>query len=665
MPLPFHSLPWRLDAEQLDRLAQFHAGTCVDAWQLFGAHPLTGGGYRFAVWAPRALAVEVIADWQGDGYWQPRRLFPHGQIWHGVVPDARSGLFYKYRITHGAGSIDKADPFAFASECEQGHASRLSGPMQPSNSDAAWLAQRAQLDLTQSPVSIYEIHLGSWQRPHGQMLNYAEIAEPLVAHIRQLGFTHVELLPVTEHPYYPSWGYQVTGYFSPTARYGTPEQLRFLIEALHEAGIGVVCDWVPAHFPDDDHGLIRFDGGALFEDADPLRGRHPDWGTGIFDYGRPEVRSFLLSSADYWLRQFCMDGLRVDAVASMLYLDYSRGPGQWQVNRFGGRYHLEAISFLQQLNAHVAAHGQGAVTIAEESTAFARVTGPRQPPAEILHNDVDFGGLGFAFKWNMGWMHDALRYFALDPMFRTYHHDQITFSTVYAQAEQFVLPLSHDEVVHLKGSLLRKMGGSAELGIASLRLLYGYQWLHPGKKLLFMGQELAQDTEWNHDQGLPWHLAQDPARQGLLRWIGALNALYRGQRALHRGDGRPEGFAWVEGNDRTNSILVWQRNDLQGHSLIVVLQFTPVALCDHYLPMPQTGVYRIRLWSDATEFGGNSQQTPQEAVAWERWGRPMLQLDLPGLCVAVLERVADAPPDPRAVEFACDSEQSAADPAEA
>ena len=561
------------------RLARFHSATGWDAWRVFGARTATERGVkgvRFRVWAPRARHVELIGDFND---WQPAAMAPMGadaSVWQLFVAGAGELQRYKYRV-HAAGRpFDKADPFAFATELRPATASVVY-TSQYRWSDGEWLERRRRWRPSASPISIYELHLGSWLRHRdGAMYSYRDVADRLIAHVKRLGFTHVEFLPLSEHPYDPSWGYQVTGYFAPTARHGSPDDLRWLIDALHGAGIGVIVDWVPAHFPRDEHGLPSFDGAPLYEYADPQRGEHPDWGTLCFDLARPEVRSFLLASACYWIETLHVDALRVDAVASMIYLDYSRSEGQWTANEFGGNHHLEAISFLQDLNRTIRARFPGVVMIAEESTSFPHVSGP--PPPPFSPPDA---GLGFHFKWNMGWMHDTLGYFREDPVHRLHHHGKLTFSMMYAFAEAFVLPLSHDEVVHGKGSLVRKMAGDWRDGLAQLRVLFALQWTWPGKKLLFAGCELAQDAEWDFDSEVDWAGLNDEARAGLVAWIGDLNRLYRTRPALHRGDCDERGFVWLDPDDNDRSIASYVRHDPDGDGEIAVfLSFTPVAHAD-------------------------------------------------------------------------------------
>lgn len=612
------------------QLQSFFEGWGAETWRSLGAWPVDlphaegGRGWRFAVWAPSAQAVGVVGSWND---WQPQALQREGAVWWGVLAGPRTGQLYKYRVVdlHGFAS-ERADPFARAAELRPGTASQLVEASQHAWGDGDWLTGRPHRQRRDQPLSIYELHLGSWRGGQGHAWNYRDLIEPLVGYLQRLGFTHVELLPVLEHPYDPSWGYQVTGYFCPTSRHGSPDDLRALIDALHQAGIGVIMDWVPAHFPKDAHALSNFDGTPLYEHADPRRGEHPDWGTLIFDYGRPEVRSFLLSSAHYWLSEFHIDGLRVDAVASMLYLDYSRGHGQWAPNVHGGNWNLEAVSFLRDMNTMIHKAFPGALSIAEESTAFPQVTSPQQE-----------GGLGFDYKWNMGWMHDTLRYLAKDPLYRAHHHNWLTFASTYAFAEAFVLPLSHDEVVHGKGSLLNKMAGDRHHSLDQLRLLYGEQWLHPGKKLLFMGQEFGQAREWNQDRELDWPLSAEPARQGLIAWVGELNRLYRLYPALHDGDCSPHGFVWIEGADKDHSVLVWQRRSRDGHALVAVLHFTPVARPGHWIPLPQCGSWQLIASSDLQQFGGPRQSLQAPVEAEMRWGRPHAQVDVAPYGVHLLE----------------------------
>jgi len=609
---------------------EFHGGTGFAAWRWLGAHPRHQDGldgYAFAVWAPHAEGVAVCGDWN-DWRGEPLARDARG-VWRGFCAGAEPGQFYKLRVVdvHGLAG-ERSDPFGFAHDLRPGTASRLCPDDTFAWRDARWLKRRAEVQRADRPLSIYEVHLGSWQRWGDAAPGYRELAPLLADHVARLGFTHVEFLPPMEHPYDPSWGYQVTGHFAPTARHGGPDDFRFLVDTLHRRGIGVLVDWVPAHFPRDPHALAFFDGTPLYEHPDPQRGMHPDWGTNIFDYGRPEVVSFLLASAHFWIASMHVDGLRVDAVASMLYRDYSRGPGQWTPNVMGGTWNLEAIAFLRALNRMVHAEFPGVLCIAEESTVFPQVSG-----------EIEAGGLGFDYKWNMGWMHDTLAYFGLDPLWRCHHHDKLTFPFTYAHVERFLLPLSHDEVVHGKGALVRKMTGLWHHGLDQLRLLFGGQWLHPGKKLLFMGQEFGQDREWNQDVGLDWHLCADEARQGLLRWVAALNRLYRDRAALHAGDCDPRGFAWVEGANRDESILVFSRHG-GGDELVAVIHHTPVDRPLHLVPVPALGSWRTVLSSALRSYGGDRAGLPPPVEAVVVGGRPMAPLDVAPFAVLVIERVA-------------------------
>ncbi|HVV74581.1 MAG TPA: 1,4-alpha-glucan branching protein GlgB [Mycobacteriales bacterium] len=577
----------------------FNEGTHRRLADQLGAH-VKGkrGGYSFAVWAPNATAVKVIGDfnaWNGN----ESPLQPRGSsgIWEGVVANAKKGHIYKYEITTRNGLVlEKADPFAFRTEIPPQTGSVL-WDLEYGWEDADWMATRARHNSHDAPMSVYEVHLGSWrrdpQRP-SEPLGYREIAQPLIDYVTSCGFTHVEFLPVMEHPFYGSWGYQVTSYFAPSARQGAPQDLMFLIDQLHQAGIGVIIDWVPSHFPGDAFALAGFDGTNLYEHQDPRLGFHPDWGSLIFNYDRHEVRSFLASSADFWLRTYHADGLRVDAVASMLYRDYSRQPGEWLPNKFGGRENLEAVDFLKALNAGVYADHPDVQMIAEESTAWPGVSRP-----------VDAGGLGFGFKWDMGWMHDTLSYLERDPIHRRHHHDEITFRAVYAFTENYVLPLSHDEVTHGKGSLLAKMPGDDWQRFANLRLLLGYQYTQPGKKLLFMGGEFAQEREWAHEQSLDWDLLAQPAHAGILRWVGDLNRLYRVESALHQLDCDPSGFRWVQYDDAEASTISYLRRSATGETVLVALNLTPIPRYDHTLGVPAAGRWAEVLNSDSETYGGS------------------------------------------------------------
>jgi 1,4-alpha-glucan branching enzyme len=584
-----------------DDLYLFNEGTHRHLADKLGAHVLTGPegeGVLFSVWAPNASSVAVIGDFNDwDGGADPMTVRGDSGIWEGTVRPARPGDVYKFAITTAEGRVlEKADPVASFSETPPRTGSVV-WDLAYEWSDDEWMRSRGAGATIESPISIYEVHFGSWMRAaedRQRLLSYAEVAPRLIEHVRTMGFTHVEFLPMMEHPFYGSWGYQVTGFFAPTARYGSPQEFMALIDALHRAGIGVLLDWVPSHFPNDAFGLAEFDGTHLYEHADPRLGVHPDWGSLIFNFGRHEVRSFLASSAEHWLSRYHVDGLRFDAVASMLYLDYSRKAGEWMPNVHGGRENLEAVSFLQQLNVGIYADHPDVQTMAEESTAWPGVSRP-----------TDVGGLGFGFKWDMGWMHDTLAYMSEDPVHRRYHHDQLTFRQVYAFSENFVLPLSHDEVVHGKGSLLTAMPGDDWQKFANLRLLYGYQFGQPGKKLLFMGSELGSEREWAHEGGLDWALLGRQRNAGLSRWVADLNRLYQDHRPLHELDTDPRGFEWVQMDADEISVLSFLRRDAAGHPVLVVCNFTPLAR--HRLPLgvPEGGSWLELLNSDATDYGGS------------------------------------------------------------
>ena len=617
----------------------FNEGRHLRLWEKLGAHPLVHhgqAGTRFAVWAPNAERVSVIGSFNGwNAATHPLYPLASSGVWAGFVQDVGPEALYKFAITTRTGDVRiKTDPFAFKLEQSPGFASIVQGPSAHVWGDAAWMARRAQADPVREPVHIYEVHLGSWRHGvPGQPLSYRDLAPLLAAHVRDLGFTHVELLPIQEHPFGGSWGYQVGGYFAPTSRYGTPDDFRCFVDTLHQAGIGVILDWVPAHFPKDDWALRRFDGTACFEHEDPRLGDHPEWGTHIFNYGRHEVRNFLVANALYWIEAFHLDGIRVDAVASMLYLDYGREPGQWLRNAQGGRENLDAVAFLRQLNTAVQAQHPGVMTIAEESTAWPQVTAP-----------VADGGLGFTFKWNMGWMHDTLRYFSTDPLFRPHVHDKLTFAMWYEYHERYVNPLSHDEVVHLKRSLLGKMPGDAWQQLANLRALLGYAVTRPGKSLLFMGTELAPPDEWNHDVSLPWHLLDDPARQGLIRFLRELGALYLAHPCFWRADHEPAGFRWIDVSDRDQSVFSYVRfeggavDDRVPAHAVVVLNLTPIPREHYHLGVPDGSGYRLALSSDAPPFGGSgyavNDRVIPERVAYH--GFPCsVRLTLPPLSLSV------------------------------
>ena len=582
-----------------DDLWQFNEGTHARLFDHLGNHPAVGGGTRFAVWAPSAEGVAVVGDFDGWGG-GAHELAPCGSsgIWAGVVVGAADGHRYKYRIRHHGSVLEKADPMAQRTEEPPATASAI-GAGAHEWGDQAWMASRRDRHALDAPVSVYEVHLGSWRRPGGRLPSYRDIAEPLAQHVLDLGFTHVEFLPLMEHPFYGSWGYQTTGYFAPTARYGTPSDLMFLVDHLHQRGIGVIFDWVPSHFPEDAFALGRFDGTHLYEHADPRQGFHPDWKSLIFNYGRNEVRSFLISSAVFWLDHFHGDGLRVDGVASMLYLDYSREAGEWVPNEHGGRENLGAIAFLRQLNETVYRECPGVQTIAEESTAWPMVSRPTY-----------LGGLGFGFKWDMGWMHDTLAYFQRDPIHRRWHQHDLTFRMVYAFTENFELPLSHDEVVHGKGSLLGRMPGDDWQRFANLRLLLGTMFGQPGKKLLFMGTELAQQREWDHDSELDWWLLDQPAHAGVQRLVADLNALYRDTPALHERDCDPDGFQWLVADAAEDSVLAYLRRGAPAEDgsvdrVLVVANHTPSPRTNYRIGVPCAGRWEEVLNSDAEVYGGS------------------------------------------------------------
>ena len=612
-----------------------------------GAHPLPRAenpndhtGVRFGLWAPRASGVAVVGDFNGwDPAAHPLARDPHTGAWGGVVRGARVGDKYQYALTgpHGEPLPWRADPVAFSAELAPARASVITAPPAHAWGDDAWMAGRAARHALGAPLSIYELHVGSWRRhPDGRPLSYRELAEELIPYALALGFTHVELMPITEHPFEGSWGYQTLGLFAPTCRYGAPDDLRAFVDACHQAGLGVLLDWVPAHFPLDDHGLARFDGAPLYEHPDPQRGFHPDWGTAIYDYGREEVQDFLISSALFWLGSFHLDGLRVDAVASMLYLDYSRAPGAWTPNAHGGREHLEAVALLRRLNELAYLHHPGCLMIAEESTSWPGVSAPTYD-----------GGLGFGRKWNMGWMNDTLRYISLDPIHRKHHHHQLTFGLAYAYSERFILPISHDEVVHGKGSLLGKMPGDGWQRFANLRLYLCFMWTHPGQKLLFMGAELAQEREWSHERALDWGLLErDPEgrRAGVAALLAALNLLYRHTPALHARDHEPDGFAWLLADDAARSVLSFARR-AGDDEVVVLLNFTPVPRLGE-LVGAAADPYECLLNSDAPHLGGGGVGPragqllrPDPALPWQ--GRPAsLCVDLPPLGALLLRRRA-------------------------
>src|SRR5574340_304080 len=624
----------------------FREGTHDRLYEKLGAHlrQMHGRhGCHFAVWAPNAASVAVIGDFNG---WDPARhplavRGDHSGIWEGFVPDVERGACYKYRIVsrHHGYTVDKGDPYALAWEAPPRTASRV-WQLEYQWNDGNWMAGRREANKLGAATSIYEVHLGSWRRKPeegNRSLTYRELADTLPDYVADMGFTHVELLPVTEHPFYGSWGYQTTGYFAPTARYGTPEDFMCLVDRLHQRGICVILDWVPSHFPGDEFGLAYFDGTNLFEHADPRQGFHPEWNSYIFNYGRHEVRAFLLSSAMFWLSRYHIDGLRVDAVASMLYLDYGRKEGEWIPNEYGGNENLPAIVFLRQLNEAAYREHPDIQTIAEESTAWPMVS---RPPYA--------GGLGFGMKWNMGWMHDTLSYFSKDPVHRKHHHDQLTFSIWYAFNENFVLPLSHDEVVYGKGTLLGRMPGDDWRRFANLRLLRGYMWGHPGKKLLFMGGEFGQRNEWQHEISLDWHLLHDARHAGAQRWVKDLNAYYRATPALWEDDFSPAGFEWVDCHNWEESVLGFLRKGKHARGeVLVVCNFTPVTRRNYRVGVPHGGVWRERLNSDGEWYGGSGQGNygAVEAAPVPAHGRyHSLSLTLPPLAVLFLQPASDDAP---------------------
>ncbi|HEY8624849.1 MAG TPA: 1,4-alpha-glucan branching protein GlgB [Solirubrobacteraceae bacterium] len=556
-------------------------------------------GTAFAVWAPAARAISVVGDFNSwDGRLNAMRSLGSGGIWELFLPGVQEGAHYKYEILTADGELAlKADPFAQETEHPPKTASVVTSPRHRWN-DSAWLADRREQQPLTRPISIYEVHLGSWRLnslEDNRPLSYVELAEELTAYVNDMGFTHVELLPVMAHPFSGSWGYQVTGYFAPTPRYGSPDDLREFIDRMHAAGIGVLLDWVPAHFPRDEFALARFDGTALFEHADPRRGEHPDWGTLVFNFGRHEVRNFLISNALFWLREYHIDGIRVDAVASMLYLDYSRREGEWVPNQFGGREDLDAVAFLKELNEVLYGREPGVISAAEESTAWPGVSRPTY-----------LGGLGFGFKWNMGWMHDTLRYFQQEPIYRRYHHHELTFSLMYAFSENFILPLSHDEVVHGKGSLYSKMAGDRWQRLANLRALYAYMWAHPGKKLLFMGCELAQEAEWSHERSLDWHLLEQPENAGVQSLVRDLNHRYREEPALWELDSDPAGFWWLEPNAADENVIAFARASKDGERVMVfVANLSPVPRSAYRLGLPRPSRWREAINTDSEFYGGS------------------------------------------------------------
>ena len=636
LPIPPNSYQWRVaEAGQQSRdlqdpyayqplLSDFDLyligeGTHYLKYEIMGAHPLVIdgiSGVQFAVWAPNALRVSVVGDFnQWDGRLHPMRNRGPSGVWELFVPGLLEGAIYKYEIRPPGSDLPilKSDPYAFRSELRPNTGSIVARLDKHRWNDSGWIDYRSRNDWLSSPLSIYEIHLGSWRRMSeegGRWLSYTELADQLIPYLRRMGYTHVELMPVMEHPFDGSWGYQTLGYFSATSRYGPPEDFMAFVDRFHQAGIGVFLDWTPAHFPSDGHGLGEFDGTHLYEHADPRQGRHPDWGTLVFNYGRNEVQNFLISNALFWIDKFHIDGLRVDAVASMLYLDYSRREGEWIPNEFGGRENLAAIAFLKRMNEVLHSRHPGVLTVAEESTSWPMVSRPTY-----------LGGLGFSLKWNMGWMNDTLNYFSQDPIHRKYHHNRMTFSMLYAFTENFVLPFSHDEVVHGKASLINKMPGDLGQQFANLRLLFGYMFAHPGKKLMFMGGEFGQREEWNPDWGLEWNLLEYPQHRGLQALAADLNAIYRNERALHEVDFDWHGFEWIDCNDADSSVLSFLRRAKEpGNFIVVAANFTPVQREEYRVGVPEPGFYREILNTDAEKYSGlnvgNLGGVHAEAVPW-------------------------------------------------
>ena len=617
----------------------FSSGTHYKLYEKLGSHPLELDGQHgtyFAVWAPNAQAVSVVGNfnyWNRDSHALNPRWDGSG-IWEGFIPGVGKGELYKYHIHAKDGRhLQKGDPFALFWEIPPNTASIVWDISDYEWQDQKWLGKRQDIAGLDQPYSVYEVHMGTWKKTHGGLrsLGYKEMAEDMVNYVKEMGFTHVEFLPVMEHPYFPSWGYQITGYFAPTSRYGTPQEFMHLVDAFHQAGIGVILDWVPSHFPTDAHGLADFDGTHLYDHADPRKGFHPDWKSSIFNYGRHEVKAFLISNALFWLDRYHIDGLRVDAVASMLYLDYSREEGEWIPNIHGSNENLEAISFLKEFNETVYKEYPDAITIAEESTAW---TGVSRPTFD--------GGLGFGQKWMMGWMHDTLGYFKHDPIHRQYHHGEITFSLVYAFSENFMLPLSHDEVVHGKGAIIDRMPGDEWQKFANLRLLYGYMFTHPGSQLLFMGDEFGQTSEWNIEKGLEWWLTEHSYHKGIQGWIKVLNGYYRNTPALHQKQFSPEGFQWIDHNDNQNSTISYLRfGEDKGAPVAVICNFTPIARPNYKVGLPLAGTWKEALNSDSSAYGGSGDHHNTKAIKTTQetyHGRPYSAVvTLPPLGLLVLE----------------------------
>ena len=612
-------------------------GSHLRLFDKLGAHLIDhegASGVHFAVWAPNAKRVSVVGDFNDwDGRRHPMRLRRDTGVWEIFIPDLGSGRLYKYEII-GAQGVRlplKADPFAFRSELRPSTASVTAAPLAHEWGDEAHRNYWRNADARREPISIYEVHAGSWQRrDDGGFLTWDELAARLIPYVVDMGFTHIEFLPITEHPFDPSWGYQTTGLYAPTARFGEPEGFARFVDGAHRAGVGVILDWVPAHFPVDEFGLVRFDGTALYEHADPRKGFHPDWNTLIYNFGRREVVSFLINNALYWAEKYHVDGLRVDAVASMLYLDYSRKEGEWLPNEKGGRENLEAVAFLQRMNRELYGHHPGIMTIAEESTSWPKVSQP-----------VHEGGLGFGFKWNMGFMHDTLQYFAREPVHRKYHHNDLTFGLIYAFSENFVLPFSHDEVVHGKGSLLEKMAGDDWQKFATLRAFYAFMWGYPGKKLLFMGQEFAQRREWSEARELDWGLLQYQAHDGVRQVVRDLNHIYRSRPALHARDCEPAGFSWLVVDDAENSVFAWLRKAPGETPVAVISNFTPIPREHYRLPLPHAGIWRELINTDATDYGGSGMGNDGSITARSEGDAAVAFMVLPPLATVMLEFVQD------------------------
>ncbi|MCX7983363.1 MAG: 1,4-alpha-glucan branching protein GlgB [Bacteroidetes bacterium] len=632
---PYAFLPTLSDYD----LYLFNLGDHHRIYEKLGSHCIDVNGIsgaQFAVWAPNARSVSVIGDFNGwDARYHQMRVLGSSGVWEIFIPGISEGQLYKFKIKTQDGRIlDKTDPYGTEMEFRPRTAARINSLSNYEWHDAEWMERRKQSDHLGEPLAIYEVHLGSWARKPeegNRWLTYRELAYALVPYIKENGFTHIELLPIMEHPFDGSWGYQVTGYFAPTSRYGSPQDFMFFVDYCHQNNIGVILDWVPAHFPKDSHALGEFDGTHLYEHADPRLGEHQDWGTYVFNYGRHEVRNFLISNALFWLEKYHVDGLRIDAVASMLYLDYSRKEGEWIPNRYGGRENLEAIQLLKDVNKLVHSYYPGVLTIAEESTAWPGVT-----------HSIELGGLGFSLKWNMGWMHDMLEYFSKDPIFRMYHHDLLTFVLLYAFTERFLLPLSHDEVVHGKASLLSKMPGDVWQKFANLRLLFGLMYAFPGKKLLFMGGEFGQWNEWNHDASLDWHLLQYPLHQGLQRWVRDLNKLYKWYAALHQVDFYYTGFEWIDFRDVAHSVISFIRKSADTREqIVIVCNFTPVPRFNYRIGVPESGQYRELINSDSEFYGGSNMGNAGVLFAdpVPHHGKPFsLSLTLPPLAVLYIKR---------------------------